>query len=147
MPQQSLEQFIALSSQIRLYSAPSIESIKNEGEYLSTLVRNFTKIGVLSEELNQTLDNYVYPLLETGRPLSDEETEALLSFSRGLVDMYSVSTLEPMICYLISCKLVEDADYKQDEINRISHHLRRIIIEHKILWSWVLDLNRICGVL
>ncbi len=115
MPQQSLEQFIALSSQIRLYSAPSIESIMNDNEYLSTLVRNFTKIGVLSEELNETLDSYVYPLLEADRHLSDEETEGLLSFSRGLVDMYSVSTLDPMICYLISCKLVEDADYKQDE--------------------------------
>ena len=114
MSQQSLEQFVALSSQIRLYSAPSIEAIKNDGEYLSTLVRNFTKIGVLSEELNDTLDSYVYPLLEADRPLSDEETEALILFSRGLVDMYSVSTLDPMICYLISCKLVEDADLKQD---------------------------------
>ena len=115
MSQQSLEQFVALSSQIRLYSAPPIETMKDDGEYLSTLVRNFTKIGVLSEELNRTLDSYVYPLLKADRVLSEEETEALLSFSRGLVDMYAPSALDPMICYLISCKLVEDADNRQDE--------------------------------
>ncbi|MBQ9068286.1 MAG: hypothetical protein IJ131_04370, partial [Eggerthellaceae bacterium] len=92
-----------------------IEAINNDNEYLTTLVRNFTKIGVLSEELNQTLDCDVYPLLEAERPLSDEEAEDLISFSRGLVDMYSLSTLDPMICYLISCKLVEDADRKQDD--------------------------------
>ena len=111
---QSLEEYIALSSQIRLYSTPQIEEIHNSNEYRAALARNFTDIGHLSVIINRILDENVYPLLESDRPLTDEESEALTAFSRGLVDMYTLTSLDPMISHLISTKLVEDADKRQD---------------------------------
>ena len=115
MIRQSLEEYIALSSQIRLYSAPQIDAIKNGNEYQSTLIQNFTRIGVLSTDINRILDEEVYPLLAADHALSEEEAETLMAFSRGLVDMYSLTSLDPMIGYLIAFKLKEEAERKEDD--------------------------------
>lgn len=113
--QKLLNEYIELSRQIRLYSAPQIEDIKNANEYRSTLMTNFTEIGNLSEDINLILSENVYPLLKEDRPLSDEERESLIAFSKTLLDPYKLTNLDPMICYMISNKLVEDADSKHDD--------------------------------
>ena len=78
--QQSLKEYIALSSQIRLYSTPQIEEIKNANEYRSRLVRNFTEIGALSVIIKR--------ILTEGREENYRRTYSFLSQLTNMDESY-----------------------------------------------------------
>ena len=111
----ALDRYVELLSRIRLLSAPDIKDLKGADEYRDCLVRNFIEIGEMSEDVRSLLDEAIYPLLDSDKPLTEEQETALNEFSRALVNTTTMNYLDPILCYRIAGRLLRDAEKKGDD--------------------------------
>ena len=124
--EEALARYTELLSSVRLLSAPETEEGKGEDEYKENLVRNFTHIGDMAEEIKSLLDETVFPLLNNNEELTKEQIVVLSDFSKALVNTSTVNYLDPMLCYKIAERLLADAE-KKDDIDLLIRALDKIV--------------------
>ena len=118
--EEALKKYTELLSEVRLLSAPETEEIEGTEDYRECLVRNFTGIGEMSEEIQSLLDDVIFPLLDNDDELSENQIESLSNFSRALVNTTTMNYLDPILCLKIAER-------------RASNFLKTLLIIYKIL--------------
>ena len=115
----NLHRYIENTSEIRLLSSPNINEVKDADEYRELLINNFIKIGELSKENCEILEDYYFPLINNEDELDHDTIEIIRTFSRELIDAYKLSFLDIPIAYqqgLILLNKLNDSDNEADII-------------------------------
>ena len=106
--------YIERLEKIRRLSTPSLKGIGDANRYSDLLRDNFTRIGRLSTENRAFLEQKLFPILFSSRPLSEAQTDALLLLSDELLSAADVENLDLPIMSLISDRLLHDAETGDD---------------------------------
>ncbi len=114
-----LDEYVKRTARIRVLSSPRISDVSDEGSYEEILTENFTEIRELSLENRDFLENMLYPMISSASPLSDHEAESLFAFCRELINGQQLGDLDCQLLHLISKRLLEETDKKDDDIARI----------------------------
>ncbi|MBR0171545.1 MAG: HD domain-containing protein [Lachnospiraceae bacterium] len=112
---QHLRYYIESMSRIRELSSPEVQSLPSADAYRSTLLRNFARIGELSRINTEILDTYYFPALKDDAPLAVETIDIIRGFSDGLVNAFSLESLDLPMAHYQSVRLLLDAEAKKDD--------------------------------
>ena len=106
--------YIARLEKIRRLSSPSLEGIDDARLYSELLRENFIRIGRLSTENRSFLEDGLFPVMLSQRPLSKAQIDELISLSDALLSATNVENLDLPIVSLISDRLLKDAEAQGD---------------------------------
>ena len=111
---EAAEKFVEYSVWIRELSAPQLGEVKSAEEYREKLVLNFMRIGDIARLNGEAISSCLAPVLQSQRLLSEDEVEALLYLKEQLLDAYQMDNLDIPVLYLVTQRLYEDAERKND---------------------------------
>ena len=111
--------YIKNMDRIRQLSTPSLEGVKDSSSYSKLLRENFVRIGVLAVENRTILDKELFPLINSDRLLTEEEIESLTVFVEKLIDAENAENLDLPLAFLLSERLVKDAEAKGDISSKV----------------------------
>ncbi|MBQ6966940.1 MAG: hypothetical protein IJP84_03450 [Lachnospiraceae bacterium] len=111
--------YIKNMDRIRQLSTPSLEGVKDSSSYSRLLRENFVRIGVLAAENRTILDKELFPLINSDRLLTEEEIESLTVFVEKLIDAENAENLDLPLAFLLSERLVKDAEAKGDISSKV----------------------------
>lgn len=111
---EAADKFVEITTWIRELSSPQITDISSAEEYREKLMVNFRRIGDISSINAHLLREYLLPILESSRPLSDEEISVLQDLKDKLMDAYAMDNLDVPFLYRVTLRLHKDAERKQD---------------------------------
>lgn len=111
---EAAEKFVEYSVWIRELSAPQLGEVKSAEEYREKLVLNFMRIGDIAKLNGEAITSCLKPVLESQRLLSEDEVAALLYLKEQLLDAYQMDNLDIPVLYLVTQRLYEDAERKND---------------------------------
>ncbi len=106
--------FVQRLEEIRRLSSPSMKGIPDAERYCETLRQNFIRIGELAQENRSFLNAVFFPTIHADRLLSSDETTDLLSFGETLLSAVDVENLDLALMSLLSERLLEDAEKRED---------------------------------
>ncbi len=139
MKRHTFEGYVSRMEEIRRLSSPNLGELNSADEYSERLRHNFERIGVLAGENRKMLDQDLFPLLDSEKELTEEQIESMTSLGEALMDASDLEMLDLPIMSLISNRLMEDAQ-KKDEL---SHLLRQLDIEIATCYSMMNMTERI----
>jgi len=121
-----LDEFVKRTARIRILSSPKISDIDDADSYEEVLTENFTEIRNLAEKNRDFLENILYPMIESSTPLSDGEASSLFTFCRELVNGQQLGDLDCQLFHMVSGRLLEEAEKKDDQnylIRQLDMHI------------------------
>ncbi len=109
-----LKKYVENTAKIRELSTPEVVNMKNAADYSMRLRHNFISIGKLANENRQILQEELFPYLEDGVHISQEQLNDLGEFCDELLDAYNLDNLDPAIHDMLSRKLLDTARDDED---------------------------------
>lgn len=103
---QEFMDYVDRMKKVRSLSTPSLDSIAGAEDYSKVLLENFKQIGCLATENRETVKTILLPILESDRPLSDEEAEELSELNEQLFDMVNLEEIDQHVADMINERLV-----------------------------------------
>lgn len=103
------DQYIERLKQIRTLSSPSLNGIDEASDYNKRLRDNFIRIGQLAAENRAVLDEFLFPLLNTDKELTEEEEAEIDSFEEKLLTAENAENLDLPIAAIVSERLLHDS--------------------------------------
>ncbi|MBR3307960.1 MAG: HD domain-containing protein [Lachnospiraceae bacterium] len=120
---ESFKQYVERVAMIRKLSSPVIDRDDSADHYAAHLQENFRKIGDLAAGNREMLKNELFPLLESSETLDSRLVEDLNELADILSSIASeednCEILDLPVSSMITERLVQDADQKNDITNRI----------------------------
>ena len=113
------DQYIERLKQIRSLSSPSLSGIGEASEYNKRLRDNFIRIGQLAAENRALLDEFLFPLLNSDKGLTEEEASEIDSFEEKLVTAENAENLDLPIAEIVSERLLHDSLKKRQLLPRL----------------------------
>ena len=113
------DQYIERLKQIRSLSSPSLSGIGEASEYNKRLRDNFIRIGQLAAENRAILDEFLFPLLNSDKGLTEKETSEIDSFEEKLVTAENAENLDLPIAEIVSERLLHDSLKKGQLLSRL----------------------------
>ena len=110
----AVNKIVELTIWIRELSSPQLTHIDNAEAYREKLLINFRRIGEIAPISTGLLKDYLMPVLESTRLLTDEEISALQEMKEKLMNAYTMDNLDIPLLNMVSLRLCEDAERKQD---------------------------------
>ena len=110
----ALNEYIERTRRILELSSPPLEKIHNAEDYRIYLQRSFQRIGELGRENIATLKKYLYPLLQMGASMTEDEIESLRDFSSMLIDTTNMENLDMPLLYIQAKRILESAEQNHD---------------------------------
>ena len=89
----AFSKYVERMNEVNELSTPSLEEVADADDYSRLLLYNFKKIGELSGENREVVDQFFMPLLNREEALSEEEIEALESLNDLLINLTTESML------------------------------------------------------
>lgn len=111
---EAANKFIELTIWIRELSSPRLTNIDDAESYREKLLVNFHRIGDIAQINADLLDNYLNPVLESDRLLTDEELSVFQELKEQLLDAYAIDSLDIPFLYQVALRMYEDAERKHD---------------------------------
>ena len=112
---EAAEKYVELSTWIRELSAPRIANVEDAAAYREEILTNYRRIGDIAQIKTGLLDDYLKPVLDSDRLLTEDEVEVLRGLREELLDAYSMDNLDIPFIYQVARRLCEDAEQKQDK--------------------------------
>ena len=109
------EKFVELSTWIRELSSPQIANSEDAASYREELLTNFRRIGDIAQIKTGLLNDYLMPVLDSDRLLTEEEVVVLRDLRENLMDAYVMDNMDAPTIYRVARRLCEDAERKHDE--------------------------------
>lgn len=106
--------FVRRLEEIRRLSTPSMKGIPDAEQYSEKLKSNFTRIGELARQNRVFLNSVFFPVIRSDKPLSSDESSALMSFGEELLSAFDVENLDLALMAIVSERLLNDAEMKKD---------------------------------
>ena len=119
---QELTRYVELTGWIKELSSPGLKDVDSAEDYRKILLRNFSRIGELARINAEILDAYILPILSTDRLLTGTEIQILRDFYAQMMDAYIMENMDAPILYLISGRILKDAEQKED----VAHLIRSL---------------------
>lgn len=116
-----LDEYVKRTARIRVLSSPRTSDVTDASSYEEILTENFMEIRELALENREFLENMLFPMLSSSSPLSDNEAESLLEFCRELINGQQLGDLDCQLLHLITKRLLEEAEKKDDDAEKIRH--------------------------
>ncbi|WP_034443297.1 HD-GYP domain-containing protein [Butyrivibrio sp. AE2032] len=116
-----LDEYVKRTARIRVLSSPRISDVTNASSYEEILTENFMEIRELSLENRDFLENMLFPMLTSSSPLSENEEESLFEFCRELINGQQLGDLDCQLLHMITKRLLEEAEKKDDDAEKIRH--------------------------
>jgi len=113
------DQYIERLKQIRSLSSPSLSGIVEASDYNKRLRENFVRIGQLAAENRAILDEFLFPLLNGDKALTEEEASEIDSFEEKLVTAENAENLDLPIAAIVSERLLQDSLKKGQMLPRL----------------------------
>ena len=130
---EAAEKFVELTIWIREMSSPQLTGIDDAEEYRKKLLRNFRRIGEIAQINSALMDDYLSPVLESTRLLTEEEVDALLYFKDKLINPYKNETLDIPLLFRVAQRLYEDAVRKEDTVSLVRAQDDHILTAYSLL--------------
>ena len=111
---EKLKEYIERTKEILELSSPLVTGINNSEEYRLHLQSSFQKIGELSRENNQILNEYFFPMVEKDRIPTEEEVAIMREFSSLLVDPTNMENFDLHLIYLQAKTILKAAEKSGD---------------------------------
>lgn len=111
---EAANKFVELTTWIRELSTPRITESVDEEAYRENLLINFRRIGDIAQINTSLMNDYLKPVLESDRLLTDEELSVLQELKDKLLDAYTMDNLDIPFLYHVALRMYEDAERKQD---------------------------------
>ena len=112
----AFSKYVERMNEVNELSAPSLEEVADADDYSRLLLYNFKKIGELSGENREVVDQFFMPLLNREEALSEEEIEALEGVNDLLIDLTekSMTNIDAHLAELVG-ERIEKERSKEDE--------------------------------
>ncbi|MBQ7626008.1 MAG: HD domain-containing protein [Rhodocyclaceae bacterium] len=111
---EALHKYVDLTVTIREMSTPQLSEVPGAAAYREKLLQNFLRIGEISRRNVYLLERYFFPVINADRILTSEETEALQSFLREMLDDQKMENQDLPLILRVTRRLLEDARRKND---------------------------------
>jgi len=111
---EAANKFVELTTWIRELSTPRITEIDDAEAYRENLLVNFRRIGDIAQINTGLMNDYLKPVLESDRLLTDEELSVLQELKEKLLDAYTMDNLDIPFLHHVALRMCEDAERKQD---------------------------------
>ena len=108
------QEYIDRMVKIRRLATPPLEEVSNADDYSEHLRDNFIKIGQMAAENREFLDQILYPILQSGESLTDQQIQEMMTFGNELISEEILENLDLPVMSLLIERLVEDARKKED---------------------------------
>ena len=106
--------------QIRRLSSPDISGVPGAEEYSSVLLDNFRNIGMMAEQNRALIEEIINPFLDSKDDLDPEMIRAVEELNEKLLDATVVENIDLPLAKLLTDRLLDDANNKDDVDYRIS---------------------------
>ncbi len=134
MKKELFDGYISRMTEIRLLSSPELKGFDDADGYSRRLRDNFKKIGNLALENREMLDEVLFPFVDSTVPLTEEEIRYVREINENLVDYQAVENLDSAIMSLLSNRLMQDAEKKEDEDYLIAQLHEHVIVCHTFMY-------------
>ena len=111
---EAAQKFVDYTIWIRELSSPQIIGVDNEESYREKLMVNFNRIGDIAQINSILMNDYLKPVLESDRLLTDEEISVLQELKDRMLNAYTMDNLDVPFLQHVALRLCEDAARKQD---------------------------------
>ena len=112
---EAANKFVELTTWIRELSTPRITELDDEEAYRENLLVNFRRIGDIAQINAGLMNDYLKPVLESDRLLTEEEISVLQELKDHLLDAYTMDNLDIPFLHHVALRMCEDAERKQDK--------------------------------
>ncbi len=134
MDKESFQKYIQRMTDIRALSSPEMKELDGADSYSRRLKENFQRIGHLARENREMLDQVIFPLADSSELLTEEEIAMIRDFNDSLVNYMAVENLDGAIMSLLSDRLMQDAERKQDEEYLIQELHEQVVVCHTFMY-------------
>ena len=107
---EALTEYIDGAKTVLELSSPQLNDQGGAEDYRLFLQQSFQKIGELGRKNNAILEEYLFPILEPGYMLTDEDVDLLLYFSSQLADTTTMENIDSPLIYKQAEKMLESAE-------------------------------------
>ncbi|MBQ6441714.1 MAG: HD domain-containing protein [Lachnospiraceae bacterium] len=147
MEKEPFQNYIKRMTDIRILSSPVMKDADGADSYSRRLKENFQRIGHLARENREMLDKVIFPLTDSKDLLTEEEIVLIREFNDSLVNYMAVENLDSAIMSLLSDRLMQDAERKQDEDYLIQELHEQVVVCHTFMYmtSRIATNQEICG--
>ena len=115
----NLKGYVERMIQIRSLSSPEVLGISNAEAYSAVLLENFKNIGVMAEKNRELINDIINQILSSGEPLDPKVIKAVEKLNEELLDASEVEMIDLPLATLLTDRLLQDADMKEDIDYRI----------------------------
>ncbi|MCR5801712.1 MAG: hypothetical protein K6G57_05205 [Lachnospiraceae bacterium] len=130
---EKLEEFITGNSDIRELSMPQIQSMHSADDYRGLLQENFLKIGEIAARNRAMLAETLYPMLDSGEKLTDDQIEALEAFTGSITDPGKFENIDLTLLDKVADRLLQDARAKEDTDYLVNQLFLKIVSSYAIV--------------
>ena len=111
---EAAQRFVDYTIWIRELSSPQIIGVDNEESYREKLMVNFNRIGDIAQINSILMNDYLKPILDSDRLLTEEEISVLQEIKDKMLNAYTMDNLDVPFLQNVALRLCEDAARKQD---------------------------------
>ena len=111
---EAADKFVELTTWIRELSSPQLTNTDTAETYRNKLLVNFRRIGDIAQINAGLLNDYIMPVLDSTRLLTDEEISVLQELKEQLLDAYSMDNLDIPFLHHVAKRMCDDAERKND---------------------------------
>ena len=115
----NLKGYVDRMIKIRSLSSPEVLGISNAEAYSAVLLENFKNIGVMAEKNRELISDIINPILSSVDPLDPKVIKAVEKLNEELLDASEVEMIDLPLATLLTDRLLQDADMKEDIDYRI----------------------------
>ena len=109
-----LKEYIERTKEILELSSPQLDGISNAEQYRIQLQKSFQRIGELAQLNNDTLDRFLFPLVDENRIPSDEDVYVMREFSSLLIDPTDMVNFDLPLVYIQAKRMLKIAEDSGD---------------------------------
>ena len=116
---EELRRYIDQTAEIRTLSSPQIRFMADADNYRAQLMDNFSRIGELAKDNARILEQYFFPMIDSGDRLDPENLDNVRFFSDSLINATSLSNLDGPLVYYQARRILQEAEKTDNTEARI----------------------------
>ena len=124
---EEFKEYVERMKEIRLLSTLALENVTSEEDYGKILIDHFRQIGAMAAENRKTVENILLPILQSERPLSNEEKQELSELNELLVDYQNGAEIDQHVSEMINERLTNEMEDMEVDRKDTENYLRSIV--------------------